>query len=312
MRISLIDIKGTFSKLLILRTRINPICRNFPNDFNNYGALGFVLLSLSALTSSAARADDHPFAWTYTTDIEAEGEREIEQELTWSSDHAHEAFHEVESRTEFEYGFSDKFQGSVYLNYDWTRTRPHTPLAPAATSSLPGVSGEFIYQLTNVYFDPIGLALYAEPSIGNGTRSFEIKALLQKNFLNDRLRFALNLNAEDRWEKNRLGHYDQSSALEIFTGLSYNVTPEWSVGAEVANERGFDGLVLGGSSTYAQNVYFLGPTIQYVGHPPRVVLGVQAQLPCASDPTHTPGAIVNGYLAGAERFRARLRFAMDF
>jgi hypothetical protein len=267
-------------------------------------------LSALALMFGAARADDRPFAFAYTTDIEAQNEKEIEQEITWSSGHAREAFQEIESRSEFEVGVTDDFQASFYLNYDWSRT--HAPLGPAETSSLPGVSGEFIYRLMNVYFDPIGLALYVEPSVGNGTRSFEVKALLQKNFLNDRLRFAINLNAEDRWEKNGLGHYDQSSALEFYSGLAYNLTPEWSIAAEFDNERGFDGLVLGGSSRTADNAYFLGPTISYVGHPFRVVLGAQTQLPWASDPTHTPGTLDNGYLSGAERFRVRLRIATDF
>jgi hypothetical protein len=275
-------------------------------------AVATIAIAGTLIASRPVRADDRPFAWAYTTDIEAKGEKEIEQELTWSSGHVHEAFQSVESRSEFEYGITDDFQGSFYLNYDWSRTRSHDPLAPAETSSLPGVSGEFIYRLMNVYFDPIGLALYAEPTIGNGTRSFELKALLQKNFLNDRLRLALNINAENRWIKNGLGSYGQSSALEFFTGAAYNVTPEWSVGAEFDNERGYDGLILGGSPIYTENAYFLGPTVQYVGHPLRVILGVQTQLPCASDPTHTPGATDNGYLSGAERFRARLRFAADF
>jgi hypothetical protein len=266
----------------------------------------------AAFFSGDARADDRPFAFAYSTDIEAQGEKEIEQEITWSSGHAREAFQGIESRSEFEYGITDNFQGSFYLNYDWSRTHSHDPLAPAQTSSLPGVSGEFIYRLMNVYFDPIGLALYTEPSIGNGTRSFEVKALLQKNFLNDNLRFALNINAEDRWTKNILGSFDQSSALEFFSGLAYNITPEWSLGAELDNERGYDGLILCGSPSYVENAYFAGPTIQYVGHPLRAILGVEAQLPWASDPTHTPGAIDNGYLSGAERFRVRFRIATDF
>ncbi len=101
---------------------------------------------------SPAWADDRPFAFAYTTDIEAKGEKEIEQELTWSSGHANEAFQSVESRTELEYGITDNFQGSFYLNYDWSRTHDHEAPGPAETSSLSGVSGEFIYRLMNVYF----------------------------------------------------------------------------------------------------------------------------------------------------------------
>ena len=97
----------------------------------------------------------------------------------------------------------------------------------------------------------------------------------------------------------------------FFTGVAYNMTPEWTIGAEFDNERGFDGEILGGASTYVQNAYFAGPTLSYVGHPFRVVLGAQAQLPWANDPTHTPGAIDHGYLADAERFRVRLRISTD-
>jgi len=284
--------------------------RSFRHFFGRSAAP--IALSAVALLSAGAKADDRPFAFAYTTDIEAQGEKEIEQEITWSSGHAREAFQEIESHSEFEYGFTDNFQGSFYLNYDWSRSHSQSPLGPVETSSLPGVSGEFIYRLMNVYFDPIGLALYVEPSIGNGTRSFEVKALFQKNFLNDRLRFALNINAEDNWDKNGLGQYDESSALEFYSGVAYNLTPEWSIAAELDNERGFDGLILGGSSRFAENATFAGPTITYVGHPFRVTLGAQAQLPWASDPTHTPGALDNGYLSSAERFRVRLRIATDF
>lgn len=265
------------------------------------------LTAVSALMGSA-RADDRPFVFAYTTDIATEGEKEIEQEVTWASGHSREAYQSFESRTEFEYGVSDNFQASSYLNYDWERARPHDPFAPTETLDATGVSGEFIYRLMNPYFDPFGLALYAEPSIGNGSRSFEVKVLMQKNFFNDALRVALNINLEDKWEKNALGRYDQSSALEFFAGAAYNITPDWSAGVELAHERGFDGLIIGGTSHNVDDATFFGPTIQYVGHPLHVVLGVQAQLPWSSGPS---GSLRDGYLADAERFRLRVRVGMD-
>jgi len=277
-------------------------------DFRRYVLGGAI--TIMALTRPAL-ADDRPFAFAYSTDIETAGEKEVEQELTWSSGHAGEAFQALQSRSELEYGFSDNFQGSFYLNYDWSRSRPHLPLGPAERTELTGISGEFIYQLLNVYFDPFGLALYAEPSIGNAARSFEVKALLQKNFFNDTLRLVLNVNAENNWEKNPFGHYDRSSALEFYSGASYNLTPEWSLGAELDNERGFDGLLLGGSSRFTDSAYFAGPTLAYAGRV-RVVLGIQAQLPWAGDPTHTPGTVKSGYLADAERLCLRLRVSKDF
>ena len=43
-----------------------------------------------------------------------------------------------------------------------------------------------------------------------------------------------------------------------------------------------------------------------------LVVGAEAHLPWAGDPTHTPGALDNGYLADAERFRVRMRIGADF
>ena len=264
-------------------------------------------LAAAFIAASAARADDRPFAFAYTTDTEEQGETEIEQEITWASGHAREAFQKIQSRTEIEYGVTDDFQASFYLNHAWARTRPQG--GPTATSSLPGISAEFIYRLTNVDFDPLGLALYGEGSAGNGSRTFELKALVQKNLLHNRLRLALNLNVEDVWEKNAFGGYDPSSALEVFAGVAYSLTPQWSIAAEFDNERGFDGLILGGASRYADSAYFAGPTLSYTGEPFSIVLAAQAQLPWAGGPS---GALGNGYLSSAERFRLRLRIASDF
>jgi len=42
-----------------------------------------------------------------------------------------------------------------------------------------------------------------------------------------------------------------------------------------------------------------------------VTAGFQTQLPLASDPSHTPGTVVNGRVAGAEHFRATLKLSRD-
>lgn len=89
---------------------------------------------------------------------------------------------------------------------------------------------------------------------------------------------------------------------------NYNVTPEFSVGVELAHERGFDGPILGGAPYWADSATFFGPAIQYVGHPLHVALGFQAQLPWAEGDT---ALLHNGYLADAERVRVRFRVGMD-
>jgi hypothetical protein len=270
------------------------------------GAWAFPIL-LTAVLSAAARADDQPFLTVYTTDIDTQYEREIEQSLTWSTQKPGQAFNGWLSRTEFEYGVTDDFQLSGYLNYEWERSHFH-PAGPDETWHAISVSGEAIYRLLNPYFDPIGLAVYVEPTYGDNTRELEAKLLLQKNFFNDTLRLAANLNVEDVWERED-GRWSKGSAVEVFAGAAYNITPEFSVGIEFNNENDSEGLF--GSSRAGTSVYYLGPTLSYVRVPFIVRLGAQFQMPWASDHAGAPGAVSNDFLTDAERTRAGLRVSMD-
>lgn len=259
-----------------------------------------------AILATAARADDQPFISLYTTDIETAHEHEIEQRILFSAQKPGGAYAGVESNTAFEYGVTDDLQLSLYGNYDWTRE--HAPLMPAETEHDFGVSGEAIYRFLNVYFDPVGLAIYLEPSYSENTRELEAKILLQKNFFNDNLRLAFNANFENQWER-EAGAWHRGSAIEFRAGAAYNLTPEWSLCAEFSNENEFEGLVGGGHPV--SNLYYLGPTISYKGLPLTISLGAQAQLPWAHDSTNTPGAIRNGYSADAERWRVGFVISRD-
>jgi hypothetical protein len=269
--------------------------------------------ALLALTTVAPRAlaDDQPFLTLYTTDIDSQGEREFEQWLFWNTREVRTSYQDFLSQSELEYGITDDLQGSLYLNYEWSRTRALLPPGPPDTDGALGVSGELIWRLLNVDFDPFGFALYAEPSYAPQEHGIETKLLFQKNFLNDTLRFAFNTNFEDDWDRDRDG-WSKYSALEFDLGGSYNVTPDWSVGLEFDNERAFDGLVLGGSGREYASAFFLGPTIQFVDAPLAVTLGGQVQLPWANAPTGNPGAVVDGLQSDAPRYRVAIRISRDF
>jgi len=256
----------------------------------------------------AARADDQPFLTLYTTDIDTQYEKEIEQSFHWATQKPHQAFNGWLSRTEFEYGVTDDLQLSGYFNYEWERSHPHPPGTPDETWQATSVSGEVIYRLLNPYFDPFGLALYFEPTFGDNMRELEAKILFQKNFFNDTIRVAGNLNFEDVWEREG-GQWSKGSAVEFFAGAAYNLTPEWSIGVEFNNENDFEGLV--GSSQPGTTAYYLGPTISYVGLPFTVLLGTQFQMPWSSDHSGAPGSVSHGYLADAERLRLGVRLKMD-
>jgi hypothetical protein len=269
---------------------------------------GFVV-AVAITGAGCAHADDRPFITLYTTDLQPAGETEFEQGIAWHSGHAGASFQQVVAESEVEHGFADNFQGSIYLTNDWSRTRPFG--GPAQSGDFVGTKAEFIYRILSPYADPVGLGVYFEPSWNPDERGIETKILLQKNFLEDALRTVVNVNFEDTWSRDGAGGWSKESALEFDAGVAYAVTPHWSVALELDNERGFDGMVLGGSASETANAFFLGPTVQYAADELRIVFGVQAQLPVATNPAGLPGAVVDGYTADAERFRVGLRLARE-
>src|SRR5258706_12081311 len=178
--------------------------RSSRNAFRSVGA--WLFLGASVLVSRPARADDSPFAWLSTAEVTSKGEVEVEQWLTLASDRFQERYDALAGRSELEYGAFERLSLSLYANYDWTRVVPHGALAPdAATDGIrfSSVSGEVIYQIFNPSKDPLGLALYAEPSIGAGERKIELKLLLQKNLLGDRLVLPANSKLGYMWPRDR-------------------------------------------------------------------------------------------------------------
>jgi hypothetical protein len=257
---------------------------------------------------SQVRADDQPFLTLDATDIEPELANELEQNFTWTSGKTGQSFDAIEGETEFEYGLSDQIQLAAAAEYDWTRARDHrVPGLPAISgTAFDAIRAEMIYQAMNVYFDPLGVGLLVSPGVGRNSRNLETKLLLQKNFINDRLRAVVNLGAEIGTERED-GAWSDVSALTFDAGIAYNITWNFSAALEFNVEHDFSGLLLNSRAVPTTTSFYVGPTIQYVTAPWKVTLGAQAQLPWASDATHTPGSLDNGFLPDAERFRIMLR-----
>ena len=270
------------------------------------------MLPLSFIAAQTAFADDQPFLSLDATDIEPEFGHELEQSFEWASGKPGMAFNSVSGETELEYGFSDQLQLAGAIEYDWTRIRDHSllPVSAISGTAFDAVRGELIYQVLNVYFDPIGFGLLVSPEVGRNSRAIEGKALLQKNFFNDRLRAVINLGGQFGAERAD-GAWADFSALTFDAGIAYNFTWEWSGAIEFNAEHDFDGLLLNGRAVPTSTTYFAGPTIQYVNHPWTASFAVQAQLPWAHDATHTPETLDHGFAADAERFRLMVRVTRD-
>jgi len=241
----------------------------------------YLLVALLAGTfgASAAQADERYFGYVYSAEAMPKGETEAEIWVTDRRDKGDGHFDAQDYRLELEHGFTDRLTIAGYANFAGHHIRGLEPDFEDADRDFAfrGLSAEFKYNVLSPYKDGIGLTLYAEPGWskihGGGERGteyeLELKAILQKNFLEDRLIWATNFTFEPEWEKEveieedgeREVEWEKELKLELSSGLSYRIAPGWFLGAEARYASVYphwtDGLH---RETYA---VFAGPTIHY-------------------------------------------------
>jgi hypothetical protein len=324
--------------------------------------LSTAALSLMALTTAAdlalprrAQASEPVFADTYLTDIVPKGSREFEQWLVHKNGKANGEYSEWYTRTEFEFGLTDRFQLAAYLNarrQNVYRTSAdgrteanfvpeefsyNHPFERYRDSRFVSASLEAIYQLKNPLIDGYGLALYAEPSLGPRFRELELRLLLQKNFLDDRLILAANVILEGE-EKLKTGvanqliipgeseegeeeeeedgpllrRWDKNNELITRVGASYLFTPGWRIGSELSQ------LIEYGGHTFARNkrehrTWFFGPTVAYANAHFFTSVSLEHQLPWTRVyEAEYAGDVVNNRLYGNERSRNQWTIKVGF
>jgi hypothetical protein len=207
-------------------------------------------LGLAGIVAAPVQAEDDVFGYTYSAETLPKGETEME---LWGTDRRGKDqghYDAQDYKLELEHGFTDRLTVSAYVNFDSHYIRGLEPEFDRVdrTFAFQGVSAEFKYNVLSVDKDAIGFTLYAEPGWSRtreveGDKAteyeLELKAIVQKNFLDERLIWAANLTLEPEWEHDRetneiTGERDWEKELkfELTSGASYRVAPGWRVGAE--------------------------------------------------------------------------------
>lgn len=329
-----------------MRSIRNSILKLVPKVVENQGGLveisesrrcrglvwGTLAVAISIpVTAPPAKADEPVFGYTYLTDTQPQGTWEFEQWGTWRTGKSRGDFNLLEYREEVEYGITNEFQIAGYVNghyvdafrdnVDGTTGGPFVPgdVDPSGRfSRLEVDSGsiEFLYRLLSPYKDPIGLALYLEPTIGPNISAIENKIIVQKNFLDDQLIWAANLITEPEWEREvEPGEgpiWNSSIEFELSMGLAYRFASNWFAGVQFRNHNEFQGISF---SNPEHSAFFLGPNIHYAKQGWWATLTILPQLPLARGYTEeNREAIVGGRIFGDEHEKAevRLRFGIPF
>lgn len=271
------------------------------------------LLAGSALLPTAAAADETPFAYVYTSETQPAGSAELEQWLTYENGRPFESWNHVQGRTELEYGLTNHLQTALMFNYDWLKVRPRGPAAadPASDSvTFTSMGAELVYQLSDPYTHPVGVALYFEPSYGSDDQEIETKLLLDSHFLEDRLIAAANLILEYEWERQD-DNWHKGTELKLYAGLGYHFAPGWSAALEFKAKREFDGIAIFQHADAAADSFTVGPTLHYAQQDWWVSLGLQEQLPWAGNLSGEVGETVNGFAHEEPRTALRLRVGVE-
>jgi len=253
-----------------------------------------VLAGVAALHSTGASAGTD-FGYVYTAQTEEPGETELS---LWATDRRgkEEGHYDAQDyRLELERGITDRFQVAGYANFAGHHVRRLNGEFDRLNRdfAFSGLSAEFIYQLADPSKKGLGIALYAEPGwsrIGKvtGERAdefeLELKAIVQKNFLANRLIWATNLTLEPEWEREHeeiapnvvRKKIEKELAIEVASGLSYRAARKLWLGIEGRYHSVYpdwtDGLHRENYAVYA------GPTVHYDGGEWSVTASWQPQL----------------------------------
>jgi len=278
------------------------------------------------IASLPGHASDSPFGYVYTTDTHPKGQWEVEQWITNRHGKLRGDYDAWLYRTELEYGISNEFQASLYANYNSVNAFRSKADGATGGTFVPddadpdaryqkrffdSASAELIYRLLSPYKDPIGLAIYIEPTYGPKHRELEAKLILQKNFLEDQLVWAANLTAALEREKFP-GEWEKETELEFTTGLAYRFAPNWHAGGEFRHLRKYEGYGFGTRETAAN---FVGPAVHYDSKSWWASLTYLPQIGGAKAYTEEAREeLVNGRIYGetAERREIRLKVGITF
>lgn len=260
--------------------------------------LGF---GLAGLAATPAQADEQYFGYTYSAEVLPKGETETE---IWATDRRGKQdghYDAQDYKFELEHGFTDRLTVSGYANFVSHHIHDDPKLERTNRDfAFQGLSAEFKYNILSPYRNGFGLTLYAEPGWSRihsiegekGTEyELELKAILQKNFLDDRLVWAANLTLEPEWEKEKEvddesgaveREWEKELKVEVSTGLSYRVAPRWFLGVEGRYSSVYPDWTEGlHRETYA---VFAGPAVHYAGKKWWATLSYQPQLFGAPSP----------------------------
>ncbi|MEP6663182.1 MAG: hypothetical protein ABJC04_05900 [Verrucomicrobiota bacterium] len=266
-----------------------------------------ILLGLLAggLCLSDTHADERRFTYTYEPEVLPQGATEFEQWVTLRTQRAKEVgqqnFNQWEFREELEYGVSDRYSVSLYLNTSSQSFRDPATGTDTSSFDFKGVSVENRYMLLNPAEHVVGLTLYLEPRFSGEEAELEQKIILGQRYGD--WKWAFNLTHATEWSEN---FHATEGELEATFGLARDLGKHWALGLELRDHN-----ELPDYRKWENTALFLGPAINYRQEKWWATLSVLPQIYGANF-GGDPDGHRNLDLEGHERVNVRLIFGISF
>ena len=277
----------------------------------------WTVLVLLAVGAASARADENYFGYSYGTETLPKGSWEFYNWVTWRTSKGEGSYNALDLRQEIEYGITDRLQASLYLNERYHAIDGVGSPKDRDQFGFQGVQVSTKYAFLSPYKDLFGFALYAEPgysriSKGSGRLqdqwSMEVKAMFQKNFLDDQLIAVLNISPEfEVGKKKGERHWENELAFEVTSGLTYRVAPKWYVGFETRYDSTYEGFPA--ETDRSAWAFYVGPAVHYDAERWWVTMTALPQVGGAPN-NGTRSAALN--LDEYEKFELRIKTGFDF
>lgn len=213
-------------------------------------------LILSGASLISAHATDRLFTYTYEPETMVQGGMEFEQWITSRAGRTdavgQDKYHRWDLREEFEYGVTDNYMVSLYLN---TKSESYVDSMGGNYSkfSFEGISIENKYLVLNPAEHAVGLSLYLEPSFSGDRAELEQKIILGQR--NGDWKWALNLTHATEWEDN---FKETIGELEASIGIARNLNSRWALALEARINSEIEEY-----KDWQSTALYIGPTLRY-------------------------------------------------
>jgi hypothetical protein len=265
----------------------------------------FYVICVITLSAPFGRADERRFTYTYEPETIPQGASEFEQWVTLRTQRSRkvgqENFNKWELREEFEYGVSDRYSVSLYVNTSAESFRNPATGEDTSSFGFDGISLENRYMLWNPVEHAVGLTLYLEPRFSGEEAEIEEKIIIGQR--HGDWKWAFNLTHATEWEDNL---HETEGELEATFGIARDLGSRWSLGLELRNANEIPDY-----GRWEDTTFFLGPAISYRQEKWWAALSILPQIYGVNfqgEPDGNSSFVLDEH----ERVNARLIFGISF